>query len=66
MPLKISSKSAKKAEKAKAARTSGCAGPRRGLRPAYYRHLDPLPSQLKEEGDDGTKDCHSSLKNGKF
>ncbi|KAF6030064.1 hypothetical protein EB796_011615 [Bugula neritina] len=60
MPLKITSKSAKKAEKAKAARTSG---PRKGLRPAYYRHLDPLPSQLKEEGDDDTKDCHSSLNN---
>lgn len=63
MPLKITSKSAKKAEKAKAARTSG---PRKGLRPAYYRNLDPLPSQLKEEGDDDTKDCHSSLNNGKF
>ncbi|KAF6027795.1 hypothetical protein EB796_013900 [Bugula neritina] len=36
------------------------AGPRKGLRPAYYRYLDPLPSQLKKEEDDDTTDPHST------
>jgi len=42
------------------------AGPRKGLRPAYYRYLDPLPSQLKKEEDDDTTDPHSTSNDGKF